>query len=487
MNTKKGNGMKCRMNLTLLAGLAAVAVPASLARADIALPDPGSVGPYRVVFVTSADPPADATVTMPELNAWVTGLAQATGAVDDGGALGTTWSVVGATSAVNVFENTDTEPGVDPDHPIYLVDGAKFADDYTDFWAVAVGSPHLNINELGGTGGGAGSWAHTGLEAGPVTSANALDTPFVDGVSGISHGGLDAGYNPWYGNGDTWAGGIDNGALFAISGVIGGASTSFPLTITPNGANYDFTWESQDGKLYDLVSDTDLSMPRAEWPVYMGHADIEGSAPSNTLESVPGDGTKRFFAVIEKDLPPVTAFSEDFDGDEITAPNLPTDWTTDANTPADTGTTQWQLGAPSAVGPADANSPANCVGTNLDADYGFDTDIWLRTPSIDLTAYTEGTLQFKQFRDIEDLQGGGIVDFDFGSIRILAADDLAELAVLETAVEGADTDWVDYSKALPEEAFDEAIIIEFRFESDDEENQAGWYIDDVVVVTVPGS
>ena len=30
---------------------------------------------------------------------------------------------------------------------------------------------------------------------------------------------------------------------------------------------------------------------------------IEGSAPSDSLENVPDDGTERFFAVLEKDPP----------------------------------------------------------------------------------------------------------------------------------------------------------------------------------------
>ena len=38
----------------------------------------------------------------------------------------------------------------------------------------------------------------------------------------------------------------------------------FQLVITPNEANpgtCDFTWESRDGKVYDLLSSTDLSTP----------------------------------------------------------------------------------------------------------------------------------------------------------------------------------------------------------------------------------
>ena len=40
------------------------------------------------------------------------------------------------------------------------------------------------------------------------------------------------------------------------------------------------------------------------------------------------------------------------------------------------------------------------------------------------------------------------------------------------------------SKSLPAEALGRNIKIEFRFVSDDIENFAGWYIDDIVV-TVP--
>jgi hypothetical protein len=176
----------------------------------------------------------------------------------------------------------------------------------------------------------------------------------------------------------------------------------------------------------------------------------------------------------------VTVFTESFNG--TTAGSLPADWTTGANL-GDTASTQWQLGVPTNIGPLAASSPDHCVGTNLAANYGNDTDIWLRTPEIDLTGSTSATLAFKQYRDIENVPG---VDLDFGSIRILAADDFAELAVLQAAVEGTDSDWVDYTKALPPAAFTEPVVIEFGFKSDEAEVFPGWYLDDVVV-TVPGS
>jgi hypothetical protein len=153
------------------------------------------------------------------------------------------------------------------------------------------------------------------------------------------------------------------------------------------------------------------------------------------------------------------AFSEDFDG--VSPPNFPAGWTSGTNL-SDAGNTAWELGSPSAVGPSAANSLPNCVATGLDDNYGIDTDIWLRTPSIDLTLETEATLSFNEFSGIE----ASGADLDFGTIRILAASDLTELAVVETEVEGASDDWDEHSTVLPSAAFDEPIVIEFQFRSD---------------------
>ncbi|GEM_PF-447710 len=159
-------------------------------------------------------------------------------------------------------------------------------------------------------------------------------------------------------------------------------------------------------------------------------------------------------------------FFENFDG--VTAPALPAGWTTGANTPPDTGTTAWELGTPSLVGPNAASSLDNCVGTNLADYYGINTDIWLRTPSVDLTAITQATLSFNEYRSIEATGA----DQDFGTIRVLAADNLAELSVLQAAVEGASAGWEPYSVPLPAAAFDEPILIEFQFRTDGA-NQVG--------------
>ncbi|MFZ9935495.1 MAG: hypothetical protein ACO3JG_00395 [Luteolibacter sp.] len=88
----------------------------------------------------------------------------------------------------------------------------------------------------------------------------------------------------------------------------------FQVRIAPSASNpglYDFEWDSQPGKVYDLLTSTDLATPIATWPVHdpdgeggnSPYADIPTAGTTTTLTAVPGDGTKRFFAVAEKDAP----------------------------------------------------------------------------------------------------------------------------------------------------------------------------------------
>lgn len=68
------------------------------------------------------------------------------------------------------------------------------------------------------------------------------------------------------------------------------ASASSPGT-------FDFTWNGEDGRAYDLVSSTDLSTAPETWPVWDNRENVTGSS----LTAVPGgDGSKRFFALIAK-------------------------------------------------------------------------------------------------------------------------------------------------------------------------------------------
>jgi hypothetical protein len=255
-----------------------------------------------------------------------------------------------------------------------------------------------------------------------------------------------------------------------------------PINVShdPDSDTLRISWESKGGQLYNLRSEADPSMGEPiDWPIFEGNQDLVATPPINTVAFPLPITLNRFFVVEEFLAPPVTIFLESFDG----GPTLPTGWTSGTNTPPDTGTTQWELGNPAGgalTGPTAAKSRPNCIGTNISADYGLSTDIWLRSPgTIDLTAATGATLHFQQFRDIE-------AAFDRGSVRVLlASDETQQLGVdLINPTDGTIFDWKEISVELPPEALGEIIRLEFRFESDEVESFAGWYIDDVVV-TVP--
>lgn len=89
-----------------------------------------------------------------------------------------------------------------------------------------------------------------------------------------------------------------------IHGSATAESDSLVLKIARNGADLDFAWNSRDGKLYDLLSATDLSSDASSWEVYEANQDVVPSGTGrNTLAGVPLSGTQRFFVVLEKDAP----------------------------------------------------------------------------------------------------------------------------------------------------------------------------------------
>jgi hypothetical protein len=138
--------------------------------------------------------------------------------------------------------------------------------------------------------------------------------------------------------------------------------------------------------------------------------------------------------------------------------------------------------------PAAANSGANSIGTNLAANYGISSDIWLRSPgTIDLTTATGATLVFHQWVDMDDFDHG-----DTGTVRVLDAAGLpgtvTELAVLRANIQGlAPAGWVRFLKKLPAAVLGKTVVLEFRFASDfvPDADASGWYIDDVLVTTQP--
>ena len=127
-----------------------------------------------------------------------------------------------------------------------------------------------------------GFWEHATL-TGTAASTGQLKILFGEGT----------GSEPW----------LDNVTMNVIP--VGSEVSPLAITITPNAvtpSNYDFSWNSQEGKIYDLVSATDLSSPPATWLPWDNRTGIVATPSTNILLDVPGGGdTKRFFILVEKD------------------------------------------------------------------------------------------------------------------------------------------------------------------------------------------
>jgi hypothetical protein len=265
--------------------------------------------------------------------------------------------------------------------------------------------------------------------------------------------------------------------------------TSFPLTITNNGVNLVFEWESQPGMFYVLWASTDLEADFSTWDSVNvpgsvennGVFEIAHTAPLNmhTIER-PMDDSTRFYRVQEFPLPPVTVFLETFDG-------IDPGWTTGFDASDTLMNTAWQMGDPAgapATGPTAANSAPNCYGTNLTTNYGISSNTWLRSPAIDLTTATGATVTFQQWLDMDEFD-----NMDRGTLRVLDASGLpgtvTELGVVQADITGFLNGWAEFSADLPAAALGQSIVLEFGFVSDGDDifDASGWYFDDVVLTT----
>ncbi len=258
---------------------------------------------------------------------------------------------------------------------------------------------------------------------------------------------------------------------FAIDVKPGASSNKMQLDVDQVGGDLVISWPSVLGKLYNLRSETDLSNGEpVTWPIYDGNQDIVATPTTNTLTfPLPAD-SERYFVIEEFDAPPVPVFEDNFE-------NGQGGWATGVDD-TNPGDTNWELGSPDAPGPLTAPSGSNCFGTNLTANYQPDADIWLRSPAIDLSLAGEATLNYSEFRDIEET-------FDSGEIRILNAADNSVLAVVNSGIEGTTMGlWENISTKLPASAMGNLIKIEFRLMTDNIGDFPGWYLDDVSV-TIP--
>jgi lysophospholipase L1-like esterase len=101
-------------------------------------------------------------------------------------------------------------------------------------------------------------------------------------------------------------------SFYAVTGQPEPLPPVIPLFITRSGANYDFSWPSQNGKVYDLLSSTNLSTAPATWAAYdpdgpggnKPYDNIIETAANNVLTGVAPSGPTRFFVVAEKPADP---------------------------------------------------------------------------------------------------------------------------------------------------------------------------------------
>ena len=272
---------------------------------------------------------------------------------------------------------------------------------------------------------------------------------------------------------DTQVGYVDEiriGTTFDAVMGRGVKESSRQLAVNVSEGNLEISWDSEQGKLYNLRSSTDPSeaLP-PEWAIFEGNRDITATPPKNFLILPLPEEASRLFVVEEFVAPPVVYFSDDLESGAD-------GWETLVNDENDT--TEWILGMPAgSTGPlTGANDSLNAFTTNL-GNYGPGANISLRSPSVDLSAATSAQLAFEVFRDADGLA-------DSASIRFLRGDSLDQLgAEVAIDMDTLDTTYQLLTIPIPQEVLGVAeVIVEWNFQSDDSQDVfSGLTIDNIVI------
>ncbi len=197
---------------SVTAGLLTFAIGFSVSDLSAALITvPTSLSPgdhYRLAFVTSTTRDAASTV-IADYNTFVHTTAMSVPALQ---ALGTTWTAIGSTAAVDARDNTGTNPTVSAGEPIFLLNDTLIATNYADLWDSTLLAP-LNFTEMETT--------RTGL-AWTGTNGFGLKDPFgltLGSSIGVELGSVSSTTGSWIGAGFSPTNtGLQ--PLYAISGVL---------------------------------------------------------------------------------------------------------------------------------------------------------------------------------------------------------------------------------------------------------------------------
>jgi hypothetical protein len=264
----------------------------------------------------------------------------------------------------------------------------------------------------------------------------------------------------------------------------------FQVTITRNAetpGTFDFVWASQPGKIYDLLTSSDLATPVAEWPVYNDGVTLYQAIPNagetTTLTAVPSADPRRFFAVRESDAPPppplLSVDFEENNGGFIASSAQGSNWewgVPDTNNgfggvvnKGSSGTKCWGT----VLGSFTTN------GTGFEGFYVNPTTTVLRSPVINLTGVTGASLAFAEALDTAGMDTAQVFVVDNADGSVIGG-------ALYTATDG-NPDTIAWQAAnggnpivLPAAALGKQVYLEWRF-SGISNAYTGWYIDDVVV------
>ena len=243
---------------------------------------------------------------------------------------------------------------------------------------------------------------------------------------------------------------------------------NFSVSSEDGGDTLNFEWNSYASEVYTVVSSTDPEgdgLPET-WTPVPGLENLPATVPLNA-HSIPSPGDPlRIFHLLAGPVPAL--FEDDFESGAE-------GWTTLVNDPS--GNTAWELGSPvGSTGPLEGSGGSlNAWSTNL-GDYGTDSDISLRSPSVDLTGIPGAELSFEVFRDADGFA-------DIASVRFLRATDEVQLGdAVDIDMAIFDTDWTTIELPVDPAALGETIIIEFNFTSDSSPDAfSGLSIDDVSI------
>jgi hypothetical protein len=226
----------------------------------------------------------------------------------------------------------------------------------------------------------------------------------------------------------------------------------FTVSSADGGQTIDFQWNSLGAEVYTVVSTDDpVGNPDPNtWAPVAGLENLAATPPLNTHSITRPPENLRFFTLVAGPVPAL--FSDDLESGD-------NGWTTIVNDQS--GNTVWELGTPGGTtGPLNgADGSATAWSTSL-GDYGPDSDISLRSPSIDLSGLGAAVLKFDQYRDADGFA-------DTATIRFLRASDQTQLgADIPIDLAALDTDWNPASVAVPAAALGESVLVEFQFVSD---------------------